>query len=245
MMGSGYNTPETPAGPRVRIYELAKELALGHREMVAKVRSLGIEVANHMSHLDPADVDRVRRAVDRERKERTFEERINDTVIRRRSKSVAPVARPAVEPPPARPAPPPVVARAPIADAAVEPPAVVEEPRPAKPRVAPPSSDAVALEPDVAVKPAAPSTTAPAARVESAPAAETSDEDARSAPVKIAAEVAPAASATSSAPTPSPSPTLRTIPQQVVTGSAATGAFIQLPGLAPRGGDAGAGGTPR
>ena len=71
MIGSGYNIPETPAGPRVRIYELAKELALGHREMVAKVRSLGIEVANHMSHLEPGDVDRVRRAVTRERKEST------------------------------------------------------------------------------------------------------------------------------------------------------------------------------
>src|SRR5580692_3380692 len=107
MIGSGYNTTETPAGPRVRIYELAKELSLGHREMVAKVRSLGIEVANHMSHLEPADVDRVRRAVDRERKERTFEERINDTVIRRRSKSVSPPApRPVVEAPaPARQAP--------------------------------------------------------------------------------------------------------------------------------------------
>src|SRR6266436_6186820 len=94
MIGSG-NTIETPAGPRVRIYELAKELALGHREMVAKVRSLGIEVANHMSHLEPADVERVRRAVTRERKESTTEERLNDTVIRRRSKSVAPAGRPA------------------------------------------------------------------------------------------------------------------------------------------------------
>src|SRR5450755_4156310 len=132
MMGSGYNTPEVPAGPRVRIYELAKELALGHREMVAKVRSLGIEVANHMSHLEPADVDRVRRAVDRERKESTFEERINDTVIRRRSKSVAPAARPVVveaRPAPApRPAPEPViVAREPVVEAPV-----VEPPRPAQ-----------------------------------------------------------------------------------------------------------------
>src|SRR5579864_8252308 len=96
MIGSGYNSPETPAGPRVRIYELAKELSLGHREMVAKVRSLGIEVANHMSHLEPADVDRVRRAVTRERKESTTEERLNDTVIRRRSKSIAPGTTPTV-----------------------------------------------------------------------------------------------------------------------------------------------------
>src|SRR6267154_6282000 len=98
MIGTG-NTIETAGAPRVRIYELAKELALGHREMVAKVRSLGIEVANHMSHLEPADVDRVRRAVDRERKESTFEERLtaDGTVLRRRSKSIAtaPVAAPA------------------------------------------------------------------------------------------------------------------------------------------------------
>src|SRR5215470_1204284 len=109
MIGSGY-TNEPPAGPRVRIYELAKELSLGHREMVAKVRSLGIEVANHMSHLEPADVDRVRRAVTRERKESTTEERLNDTVIRRRSKSVAPApvapkAAPAPAPAAAAPAP--------------------------------------------------------------------------------------------------------------------------------------------
>ena len=98
MIGSGYERRrnhqqhsstghDDAAAPRVRIYELAKELALGHREMVAKVRSLGIEVANHMSHLEPADVDRVRRAVDAERKESHVEERLNDTVIRRRSKS--------------------------------------------------------------------------------------------------------------------------------------------------------------
>src|SRR5258708_8376385 len=103
MMGSGYPPPESPAGPRVRIYELAKELALGHREMVAKVRSLGIEVANHMSHLEPADVDRVRRAVTRERKESTTEERLNDTVIRPPSKSFPPPP----PPPPANAPPPP------------------------------------------------------------------------------------------------------------------------------------------
>jgi translation initiation factor IF-2 len=48
----------------------------------------------------------------------------------------------------------------------------------------------------------------------------------------VTAEAAPS-------PEPSPSPesraTLKTIPQPVVTGSAATGAFIQLPGLGPKG----------
>jgi translation initiation factor IF-2 len=251
MIGSGYNTTETPAGPRVRIYELAKELSLGHREMVAKVRSLGIEVANHMSHLEPADVDRVRRAVDRERKERTFEERINDTVIRRRSKSVtpaAPAARTVVEAPaPARQAPPPVVARE-AAPEGVEAPPVVQaqvEEAPARPSkrvvvVPAPESEPVAAKPVVQVQ----VDVAPAPRpapVEVQVKEAVKEEEPRPAPAKVAAEVAPAPAPV---PAPPPGPVLRTIPQQVVTGSAATGAFIQLPGLAARG-ESGGPGTPR
>ena len=41
MIGSGYQgstTQDAPAGPRVRIYELAKELGLPHKDVVAKVR---------------------------------------------------------------------------------------------------------------------------------------------------------------------------------------------------------------
>src|SRR5450432_1885809 len=237
MMGSGYNTPEVPAGPRVRIYELAKELALGHREMVAKVRSLGIEVANHMSHLEPADVDRVRRAVDRERKESTFEERINDTVIRRRAKSVAPAApaaRPVVveaSPAPApRPAPEPViVAREPVA-----PEPVVEAPRPAQVHAqlhTKVRNEAPEPEP-VAAAVASPNAAAAAVVVE----VQSKEEAPARAPSPV---VAPAPAPVAA---PAPGPILRTIPQQVVTGSAATGAFIQLPGLAPRGEAAG---TPR
>src|SRR5688500_20346113 len=90
MMGSGYERrtePEPPAGPRLRVYELAKDLNLTPKDLVAKIRAMGMEVANHMSHLEPPDVDRVRRAVERERLENLEEVRLNDTVIRRRSKS--------------------------------------------------------------------------------------------------------------------------------------------------------------
>ncbi len=67
---------------------------------------MGIDVANHMSHLESVDVDRVRRAVDRERLENLEEVRLNDTVIRRRSKSAAGgtavrAPAPAAPPPPA------------------------------------------------------------------------------------------------------------------------------------------------
>src|SRR3954451_9338017 len=111
MMGSGFERrpePEAPAGPRRRLYELAKDLKVQPKDLLNKVRAMGIDVANHMSHLESVDVDRVRRAVDRERLENLEEVRLNDTVIRRRSKSAtgaAAVRPPAPTPPPAPPAP--------------------------------------------------------------------------------------------------------------------------------------------
>src|SRR5450432_2422179 len=114
MMGSGYERrtePEAPVGPRVRVYELAKDLGVQPKDLLAKLRAMAIDVANHMSQIEPSDVDRIRRAVDRERHESLVEERLTDTVIRRRSKNVVPVAsgtaapRPAASPAPAAPAP--------------------------------------------------------------------------------------------------------------------------------------------
>ncbi len=131
MIGSGYERrsetssnsgghDDPAAAPRVRVYEMAKELGLANRDLVGKIRALGIDVANHMSHIEAADVDRIRRALDRERQESLVEERLTDTVIRRRSKSAPPLppraAAPAV-PAPAAAAPsaaaPVVRARAP------------------------------------------------------------------------------------------------------------------------------------
>jgi len=217
MMGSGFERrpePEAPAGPRRRLYELAKDLNLSPKDLVNKVRAMGIEVANHMSHLESVDVDRVRRAVDRERLENLEEVRLNDTVIRRRSKSagVAP-ARPAAAPAPAMAAPPPPAAApapAPRAPEPVAPPPVAVEAAPAKPAV---------REPEVVERPAAPKPVAPAAPPVAAappPAVE---------PAKPAAAASPAPEA----PPAAAKPVLKTIPQPVVTGSAATGAFIQLP----------------
>jgi translation initiation factor IF-2 len=250
MIGSG-NTTEAPTGPRVRIYELAKELSLGHKEMVAKVRSLGIEVANHMSHLDPADVDRVRRAVTRERKESTTEERLNDTVIRRRSKSVPGPAAPAAKP--AAPAPvaakaAPVVVREPVVEPPPPPPApapVVEakvEPKQA-PAPAPVVETKVEVKeaPAPAPEPAKPAAPAPAPVVAKAPAPAPVVEvkvERKEAPAPAPAPAAPKAAAPEAAPPAppaAPGPVIRTIPQAQITGSAATGAFIHLPGLQPRG----------
>ena len=46
MMGSGYERrtePEPPAGPRLRVYELAKDLNLTPKDLVAKIRAMGME----------------------------------------------------------------------------------------------------------------------------------------------------------------------------------------------------------
>ena len=94
MIGSGFDRrdPGTDGagsggtGAKVRVYELAKDCNLAPKDLVAKIRALGIDVANHMSNLDASDADRVRRSIERERQESLVETRLNDTVIRRRSR---------------------------------------------------------------------------------------------------------------------------------------------------------------
>ncbi|MFW6087293.1 MAG: translation initiation factor IF-2 N-terminal domain-containing protein, partial [Myxococcota bacterium] len=75
---------------KVRVYEVARELGVPNRELVQKIASLGIQVRNHMSVLDPAEVERVKRSFHKEQSENVVEERIRPTVVRRRA-----VARPA------------------------------------------------------------------------------------------------------------------------------------------------------
>ncbi len=79
-------TPPAEVPGKVRLYEVAKDLGLTNKDLVTKVRALGIEVKNHMSNLDVDDVARVRRAMDKERQANLVEERLSSTVIRRRSK---------------------------------------------------------------------------------------------------------------------------------------------------------------
>jgi translation initiation factor IF-2 len=120
MGGSGHPTEMAAAG-KVRLYEVAKDLGLANKDLVAKVRALGIEVKNHMSNLDLEDVARVKRALDKERQANLVEERLSSTVIRRRSKDGSQL-RPAVPPvrvearnPEAPAARPPVEAASPVA----------------------------------------------------------------------------------------------------------------------------------
>ena len=219
MMGSGYERrpePEAPTGPRLRVYELAKDLNVQPKDLVAKVRAMGIEVANHMSHLESVDVDRVRRAVDRERLENLEEVRLNDTVIRRRSKSAVAASAGAAAGAAARPAAP-AAAPPPVA-----PPPAPRAPEPAAPVATAPevSTQRHAREPEVVERPAPRPSAPPAPPAADAPP-----------PAAPAMAAKPAAAPEPEAP---PRPQIKTIPQPVVTGSAATGAFIQLPGTQAR-----------
>ena len=40
----------------MRVYEIAKEVGIPNKDLIAKIRALGLEVNNHMSSLDADDV---------------------------------------------------------------------------------------------------------------------------------------------------------------------------------------------
>src|SRR5215470_2299544 len=94
---------------KVRVYEVAKDVGLSNKELVDKIRALGIEVKNHMSTLEPDAISRVKRALDKERQENTVYERIQPTGIRRRNKAEA--GPPVSAPPPVARAPQPTEPR--------------------------------------------------------------------------------------------------------------------------------------
>ena len=111
---------------KVRVYEVARELGLDNQELIRRVGTLGIQVKNHMSVLEPAEVERVKRALDKSRVEATVEEQIRPTVTRRRSKRAEEeAAAEAARPEPAVIAP---VRRAPRPDAPAVPAAVTPRP---------------------------------------------------------------------------------------------------------------------
>lgn len=71
---------------RIAVYELAKELSLSNAELLARIRALGMDAKNHMSRLDPEQVQKIRRGLEQAKQESTVHEKLNATVIRRRSK---------------------------------------------------------------------------------------------------------------------------------------------------------------
>ena len=132
---------------KVRVYELAKELGLDNKEMLAKLADAGVDVASHASSLSEEDLQKLK-TLDNPPEEKIEESRIKPGLIRRRRTVVRKSEKPAAEPEPE-------VAEVP--EPAAEPePEVAEEPKPAaepEPEVAEEPKPAAEPEPEVAEEP--------------------------------------------------------------------------------------------
>ena len=104
---------------KVRVYEVARELGVENRDLIQRIATLGIQVRNHMSVLDPVEVDRIKRSLGKDRSEAMVEERIRPTVVRRKRRKKTEEAEP-------------VVAQTPVS-APVEEPSLAHTPPPAAP----------------------------------------------------------------------------------------------------------------
>ncbi|MFW2388150.1 MAG: translation initiation factor IF-2 [Polyangiales bacterium] len=146
---------------KVRVYEVARELGVENRDLIQRIATLGIQVRNHMSVLDSAEVDRIKRSLGKDRSEAMVEERIRPTVVRRKRRKKTEDAEPAAAEAPAS-AP---VEAPPVEDAASAPapvPAPTPEPEPAPTEIAvaaeqtpAPTPPPAPAEPPQAAKPAA------------------------------------------------------------------------------------------
>ena len=71
---------------KVRVYEVAKQLNLDPKAVVALFQAVGInDVRNHMSSVEPEAVERVKRHLEKQRTHNVVEERIRPTVLKRRA----------------------------------------------------------------------------------------------------------------------------------------------------------------
>ncbi len=87
---------------KVRVYEVAKQLNLDPKAVVAMFQSLGVaDVRNHMSSVEADVVDRLKRHLEKQKTHNVVEERIRPTVVKRRAVAKAPDAPPSGPLPPA------------------------------------------------------------------------------------------------------------------------------------------------
>jgi translation initiation factor IF-2 len=122
----------------MRVYEIAKEVGIPNKDLIAKIRSLGLEVNNHMSSLDADDVARIKRSLEKDKgapAPQQTSKLSSGTVLRRRSSgdkdgddAPAPkAAAPSAVPPVVRRRAEAAAAPAPVSTP-VEPPKPVEKP---------------------------------------------------------------------------------------------------------------------
>ncbi len=97
-----------------RVYELAKELGLENKELIARLEKIGIAVRSHSSTLEDNDLARIQAELASPEPREVVEQRIKSTVIRRRAvrapleeaKPEEAAEPPKEEEPPPAPAPP-------------------------------------------------------------------------------------------------------------------------------------------
>ena len=114
---------------KMRVYEVARDLAMDNKALVALFQSVGVtDVRNHMSAVLPEQVDRVKRHLERQSGQKTAEERIHPTVVKRRARpgdagpESAPPSAEAAAPSPSVRVRPARDARAPSSPASAPPP---------------------------------------------------------------------------------------------------------------------------
>jgi len=200
---------------KVRVYEIAKQLNMDGKALVALFQSMGVgDVRNHMSAVESDQVERVKRHLERQQQPDVVEERIRPTVVKRRAR-VEPKPKP--KPKVAAAAPPSAV----VASATVAVPPSAEPSRPASapvgakastpvpsPKESAPAAAALSAEP-AAEKPPASSLKAPASNKGKASGATASEvappskSEKSEAPAQAAAPSTEAAAASPSAASPS------------------------------------------
>ncbi|MBU5614836.1 translation initiation factor IF-2 [Geomonas azotofigens] len=158
---------------KTRVYELAQQMGIDNKELMARLAEAGVQVKNHMAVLEDSDIKAVSAPAQTPHKEVSQEEvRVKPTLIRRRAKAVEPEA-PAAEAAPAEPeqveAPQPApVEKAPVEEAPKRPEPVrarIIEAAPAPKPVAKPEAQAPQAPPVKEETPAVAEKPAPAAPV--------------------------------------------------------------------------------
>ncbi|MDQ1278688.1 MAG: translation initiation factor, partial [Thermodesulfobacteriota bacterium] len=70
---------------KMRVYELARELGVDNKDLIARLEKMGIAVKSHSSTLEDSDVERVKRDASAAEPHEMVEKRVKSTVIRRRA----------------------------------------------------------------------------------------------------------------------------------------------------------------
>ena len=71
---------------KLRVYELARDLNMTNKVLIAKLNDLDIEVKSHMSALEDEVISEIKSSLFGAKEETVEETRIKPTVIRRRRK---------------------------------------------------------------------------------------------------------------------------------------------------------------